>query len=109
VEQAGSVLATCEQKDQLKTTCRVGARIDRDKGAVRVAVIDVDSKDPDTVGEVLVELDQSSQTAGALTIDLATTGGTGGPWHRLRALWIALATGLAVAVALAFYRRRHAS
>jgi hypothetical protein len=101
VEAGGKVLATCpEVKDTLVTTCHVGASAE---GKVRVIVVDVDSKDDDVIGEVVL----GDDATGALTVQ-ATTHGGAGPWQRFRALWIALAIGAVVAGALAMYRRRHA-
>ncbi len=110
VDQAGAVLAECAAKDQLKVTCRIDRHVDRANGPIRVMVIDTDSSDNDTVGELQLDLDQAT-TAGTdalQSVDVASTGGATGPWLRFRALWIALAIGVAIAVALACYRRRHA-
>ena len=105
VERASVLLATCEAKDQLKVTCNVGATITE---PARVVVVDVDSSDDDPIGEASIALDGASTTTGALhAVEVALVGG-GGPWRRFRALWIALAIGVAVAGALSVYRRRHA-
>jgi hypothetical protein len=105
VEQAGKPLATCESKDQLKATCRVGAAIDRSV-VVNVTVVDVDSSDDDPIGTAGVNLDGGTSTTGSvLAVDAQTSGG-GGAWQRFRPLWIALGIGLAIAIVLARYRRR---
>lgn len=112
VQQGDRVLATCEAKDQLETTCRVGAPIDRTQGPVRVVVVDVDSSDDDAVGELALALDEpTTHGDGAIqSVAIVAHGGAqaASPWQRFRALWIALAIGLATAVALALHRRRHA-
>jgi hypothetical protein len=109
VVQGDRVLAKCEAKDKLELPCVVDAPIDRGKGAVRVVVVDADSSDDDVVGELVLDLDSATTTGpGAVqTVDIVTSGG-GGAWKRFRALWIALAFGLAIATALAVYRRRQA-
>jgi len=109
VVQGDSVLASCEAKDKLELVCVVNAQIDRAKGGVRVVVVDIDSSDDDAVGELVLDLESATTTgAGAVqAVDVATSGG-GGAWQRFRALWIALAVGLAIAVALAGYRNRQA-
>ena len=99
VEHAGTVLATCEHENTLKATCKVGKRAD---GPVRVIVDDIDTSDHDRIGE----LQLGAPTSGALQVEATTA--SAGAWERLRALWIALAIGLALAGALAVYRRRHA-
>jgi hypothetical protein len=98
VEQAGTVLATCEAKDVVKLTCAVGKAVDRAK--VRVIVVDIDSSDDDPIGDA--KLDESS---GALTTHAILSGGAGA-WTRFRALWIALAIGIVIATGLAILRRR---
>lgn len=107
VLQADRVLATCEAKDEVKPTCLVNARLGPE--AVRVLVVDIDQSDDDAIGELVLALDDpTTHGAGALqAVDVATSGG-GDAWQRFRALWIALGIGLAIAVALAVYRRRHA-
>ena len=99
VEHDGNVLATCEAKDVLRVTCPVRARIDK---PVRVSVIDVDNTDHDLIGEQALD----APSTGALVVAHRLSGG-GNAWERFRALWIALAIGLAIAGALAMYRRRH--
>lgn len=99
IEQAGSVVATCEAMDTLKTSCAVGKVVDRAK--VRVIVLDVDSSDDDPIGDVKL-----GEASGALSTQAIASGGAG-PLVRFRALWIALAIGIGVAGALAIYRRRH--
>lgn len=106
VLQGDAALATCETKDQLKPVCVVGKPLGA--GAVRVVVVDVDQSDDDVIGELELDLAATTTGGGAVqSVDVVTTGG-GGAWTRFRALWIALAAGLAIAVALALYRRRHA-
>lgn len=106
VMQGERVLATCEAKDQLKPTCAVNAALDR--GPVRVVVVDVDQSDDDEIGELVLDLSATTTTGqGAVqAVDVAMSGGAGA-WQKFRALWIALAIGFAIAVALALYRRRH--
>ena len=108
VMQGDQVLARCEVKDQLKPTCAVNAPLAT--GAVRVIVVDADQSDDDQVGELALDLAEPTTTGqGAVhSVDVATTGG-GGAWQKFRALWIALAIGLAIAGALAVYRKRHAA
>lgn len=105
VERAGVVLATCEGRDVLALACKVGKRVD---GPVRVTVIDVDSSDHDVMGTL--ELADAHATGGGAVqaVDARFSGGGDGAWQRFRPLWIALAIGLAIAGALAQYRRRHA-
>ena len=107
VMQADRVLATCEAKDQLKPTCVVNATLGPE--ATRVIVVDVDQSDDDMIGElVLATGEPTTHGTGAVqAVDVVTSGG-GGAWQRLRALWIALGIGTAIAFALALYRRRHA-
>ena len=109
VAQGETTLAACEVKDSLKPTCAVNKAIDPAAGAVRVIVVDADSSDDDTVGEIVLDLGETTTTgAGAVqAVDIVASGG-GGAWQRFRALWIALAIGIAIAVALALSRRRHA-
>ncbi len=108
VDQAGRGLAACpEVKDKLEVTCHVGAPIDDDR-SVRVMVVDADTSEDDMIGEIAVDPAVGHVAAGPLEVDLVTSGGASNAWQRFRALWIALAVGLAVAGALAWYRRRHA-
>ncbi|HLL24892.1 MAG TPA: hypothetical protein VK427_22315, partial [Kofleriaceae bacterium] len=110
VAQGTTLLATCEAKDQRQATCEVGARIERDKGAVRVSVVDVDTTDHDTVGDLVIDLGQvTTPGGGALErVDVVMRDTDNGAWARMRPLWIALAIGVVVALVLLVYRRRDA-
>ena len=105
VERAGRTLATCEGKDVLAVTCNVGVAVD---GPVRVTVIDVDSSDHDAMGTLDVAGDRVTGNGAVRAVDPRFSTAAAGAWQRFRPLWIALAIGLAIAAALAVYRRRHA-
>jgi hypothetical protein len=106
VEQAGLLIAQCPAvKDRLTATCAVNARVNRSRGEFRVSVVDADASDDDAVGEAVLDLGHAVAGTGSLVSVETRTHGGETPWERFRALWIALAIGIAIAGGLAVYRR----
>lgn len=107
VEQAGRVLARCaEVKDRVEVRCPVGVRVGG--GTIRVIVVDKDTADDDPIGELDVTLPAAAPVRGPgalVSVEVATHGGQG-RFARLAPLWLGLAIGVAVALALRLLARR---